>query len=105
MKPATSTTFFSRVYTLVRKIPRGKVATYGQIARAIGAPGAARSVGWAMRVCPDHVPWHRVINAKGEISLRPATGYHEQRARLRAEGVRMNRAGKIDLQKYGWKKI
>ena len=105
MKPETRTTFFSRVYAIVRKIPRGKVATYGQIARAIGAPGAARSVGWAMRVCPDQVPWHRVINARGEISPRPTTGYHEQRARLRAEGVRLNRAGKIDLKKYGWKQI
>ncbi len=105
MKPETRSTFFSRVYLIVRKIPCGKVATYGQIARAIGAPGAARSVGWAMRVCPDQVPWHRVINARGEISLRPSTGYHEQLARLRAEGVRMNRAGKIDLKKYGWKQI
>ncbi len=105
MKPAPSNTFFSRVYIIVRKIPRGKVATYGQIARAIGAPGAARTVGWAMRVCPDQVPWHRVINARGEISLRPTTGYHEQRARLKAEGVHMNRAGKIDLAKYGWKQI
>ncbi|MBI5030361.1 MAG: MGMT family protein [Chloroflexi bacterium] len=105
MKPETQKTFFSRVYTIVRKIPRGKVATYGQIARAIGAPGAARTVGWAMRVCPEQVPWHRIINARGEISLRPATGYHEQRARLKAEGVHINRAGKIDLKKYGWKQI
>lgn len=97
--------FFSRVYALVRKIPRGKVATYGQIARAIGAPGAARTVGWAMHDCPDNVPWHRVVNARGEISLRPTAGYHEQRARLKTEGVRFNRAGKIDLKKYGWQKI
>ena len=105
MKPETKNSFFSRVYTIVRKIPRGKVATYGQIARAIGAPGAARTVGWAMRVCPDQVPWHRVINSRGEISLRPATGYHEQRARLRAEGIYINRTGKIDLKKYGCKSI
>lgn len=101
----TSPTVFSRVYAIVRKIPRGKVATYGQIARAIGSPGAARTVGWAMRACPDNVPWYRVVNARGEISLRPTTGYHEQRARLRAEGIRFNRAGKIDLAKYGWKKL
>jgi len=97
--------FFSRVYTLVCQIPRGHVATYGQIARALGAPHAARTVGWAMRACPDNVPWHRVVNARGEISLRRTAGYHEQRARLSAEGVRFNRAGKIDLQKYGWKKL
>ena len=100
-----SSTFFTRVYALVRRVPRGRVVTYGQIARALGAPGAARTVGWAMRVCPEHVPWHRVINARGEISLRPTTGYHEQRARLKAEGVRINRAGKIDLKKYLWKQV
>ena len=100
-----SSTFFTRVYALVRRVPRGRVVTYGQIARALGAPGAARTVGWAMRVCPDQVPWHRVINARGEISLRPTTGYHEQRARLKAEGVRINRAGKIDLKKYLWKQV
>ena len=100
-----SSTFFTRVYALVRRVPRGRVVTYGQIARALGAPGAARTVGWAMRVCPDQVPWHRVINARGEISLRPTTGYHEQRARMKAEGVRINRAGKIDLKKYLWKQV
>jgi methylated-DNA-protein-cysteine methyltransferase-like protein len=98
-------TFFAHTYALVRKVPRGRVVTYGQVARALGAPGAARTVGWAMRVCPDQVPWHRVVNAQGEISLRPTTGYHEQRARLRAEGVRFGRAGRIDLSKYGCKGI
>lgn len=97
--------FFRRVYALVRLVPRGRVVTYGQLARALGAPRAARTVGWALRACPADVPWYRVVNARGEISLRPTTGYHEQRARLSAEGVRLNRAGKIDLIKYGWKKI
>ncbi len=100
-----SSTFFFRVYALVRKIPRGKVATYGQIARALGVPHAARTVGWAMRACPDDVPWHRVVNARGEISLRPTIGYHEQRARLKAEGIRFDRTGKIALKKYGWNKV
>jgi len=81
------------------------VVTYGQIARALGAPGAARTVGWAMRVSPETVPWHRVVNARGEISLRPTTGYHEQRARLKAEDVRFDRAGRIELEEYGWKHI
>ncbi len=97
--------FFSRVYALVRRIPRGRVATYGQIARALGAPGAARTVGWAMRACDDAIPWHRVVNARGEISLRPTSGYHAQRARLRAEGVRFDRDGRIDLSQSGWKGI
>jgi methylated-DNA-protein-cysteine methyltransferase related protein len=54
-----------------------------------------------MRAAPASVPWHRVVNARGEIALRPTSGYHEQRARLKAEGVRFNRAGRIDLEKYG----
>ena len=90
----------------MRQVPRGRVVTYGQIARALGVPpSTARTVGWAMRDCPDDAPWQRVVNARGEISLRPTSGCHEQRARLREEGVRFNRAGRIDLDKYGWKKI
>jgi len=103
LKPLNS--FFQRVYKLVRRVPRGRVVTYGQIALALGAPGAARTVGWAMHDCPDDVPWYCVVNARGEISLRPTAGYHEQRARLKEEGVRFDRAGKVDLRKYGWKKI
>jgi methylated-DNA-protein-cysteine methyltransferase-like protein len=99
------TSFFHRVYALVRRVPRGRVVTYGQLARALGAPRATRTVGWAMRVSPDHVPWHRVVNARGEISLRPCTGYHEQRSRLKAEGVRFDRAGRIDLILYTWRGI
>lgn len=99
-------TFFSAVYALVRRVPRGRVVTYGQVARALGAPSStARTVGWAMRVSPASVPWHRVVNARGEIVLRSTTGYHEQRTRLKAEGIRFDRAGRIDLDKYGWKRI
>jgi methylated-DNA-protein-cysteine methyltransferase-like protein len=102
---AASRTFFRRVYALVRQVPRGRVVTYGQIAHALGAPRAARTVGWAMRACPENVPWQRIVNARGGISLRPTAGYHEQRARLKEEGIRFDRAGRIDLPKYGWKKI
>jgi methylated-DNA-protein-cysteine methyltransferase related protein len=96
---------FHRVHAVVCRVPSGRVVTYGQIARAIGSPRAARTVGWAMRACPANVPWHRVVNARGEISLRPTSGYHEQKARLKAEGIRIDRAGRIDLVKYGWKRI
>ena len=102
---APSQNFFRGVYALVRQVPRGRVITYGQVARALGAPRAARTVGWAMRACPPDVPWQRVVNARGEISLRPTVGYHEQRARLEEEGIRFNRSGRIDLNKYGWKKM
>ncbi len=102
---SASNTLFKRVYTLVRKIPRGRVATYGQIARALGMPRGARTVGWAMRACDGAAPWQRVVNARGGISVRPTPGFREQRARLRAEGIRFAREGKIDLKKYGWKEI
>ncbi len=108
-KPAGSANkeskFFARVYALVRKVPRGRVVTYGQVARALGAPGAARTVGWAMRACPGNVPWHRVVNAQGSISVRPTAGYNEQRVRLKEEGVRFKPEGKIDLKQYAWRGI
>ncbi len=104
-RQSASNTFFSRVYALVRKIPRGRVVTYGQIARALGAPHGARTVGWAMRACGDDIPWHRIVNAQGKISVRPTNGYYEQRARLKEEGVRFDLDGRIDLKKYGWKRI
>ena len=103
MKDLPST--FDRIYKLVKHIPRGKVATYGQIAGALGMPRGARTVGWAMHDCPADVPWHRVINAQGRISARPTPGYHLQRARLKAEGIRFDKQGRIDLERYGWRRI
>jgi len=93
------------VYALVRRIPTGRVATYGEIARALGDPRAARTVGWALRACADDVPWHRVVNAQGKISWRPTGGYHRQRVLLRQEGVRLSRGGRIDLGKFAWRKL
>lgn len=100
-----SKNLFARIYTLTRQIPRGRVATYGQIAQALGLPRGARTVGWAMHDCPDDVPWHRVVNAQGKISARPTLGFIAQRARLKTEGVRFDRAGKIDLKEFGWNKL
>ena len=68
-------------------------------------PRGARTVGWALRACPDDVPWHRVVNAKGVVSWRPSEGFRLQRALLRGEGVRFNRRGRIDLMKYGWRAL
>jgi methylated-DNA-protein-cysteine methyltransferase related protein len=93
---------FARVYALVRRIPRGRVTSYGAIARALGLPQGARTVGWALRACPDDVPWHRVVNVRGQISWRPTGGYHLQRVRLQQEGVRFTRKGRIDLERFGW---
>jgi methylated-DNA-protein-cysteine methyltransferase related protein len=92
---------FEQVYALVREIPWGKVAAYGQIARWLGWPRGARTVGWALRALDaNDVPWHRVINAQGEISLRNDDG--RQRRLLEAEGVRFDAAGRIDMQVHGW---
>ena len=95
-------TFRAAVYRLVRRIPRGSVMTYGQIAVRIGAPRSARAVGGAMRRCPDDVPWHRVVNAQGRISRRrPEAGMLTQRIRLEQEGVPLRR-GRVMLERFRW---
>jgi methylated-DNA-protein-cysteine methyltransferase-like protein len=93
---------FERVWALVKRIPRGKVATYGQLSRMIDRRLTPVGIGWAIRAAPDDsIPWQRVVNAKGGISTDKATpGY--QRAKLKAEGVRFSRDGLIDLERYGW---
>jgi methylated-DNA-protein-cysteine methyltransferase-like protein len=99
MKPAADG-FFARVYAVVAEIPRGRVATYGQVAALVGATRGARAVGWALRVLDEaraaRLPWHRVVGAGGRISFRPGAGPRLQRQRLRAEGVRF-RGGRVDL--------
>ena len=97
--------FFARVYAVVRRIPRGKVTSYGSIARALGVPQGARTVGWALGACPDDIPWHRVVNVQGKISWRPTGGFKLQRTLLQREGVRFNRQGRINLAKFGWKDL
>ncbi len=94
-----------RILAVVRKIPRGRVATYGQVAALAGLPGAARQVGYALHALPEGstVPWHRVINARGEVSPRAQPGWEGfQRQLLEAEGVVFDRRGRIDLQRYRW---
>jgi methylated-DNA-protein-cysteine methyltransferase-like protein len=91
---------------VVRRIPRGRVATYGQVAELAGLRGHARQVGYALHATPDHVriPWQRVVNAKGEISLRAESGGGNlQAALLEAEGVTFDANGRIDLERYRWK--
>jgi methylated-DNA-protein-cysteine methyltransferase-like protein len=90
---------YTRIYTFVRKIPSGKVATYGQIARM--ADCGARQVGYALAALKDDsVPWFRVINAKGRISL--PRGKELQRALLEGEGVQFDESGRVDLKQFGW---
>lgn len=96
---------YAAIWHVVRQIPPGKVMTYGQIATLLGSPRGARAVGYAMFFCGEaDVPWHRVINAKGEISLgghvdRPLL----QREMLLAEGVRFDAQGRIDLKEFLWR--
>jgi len=91
---------YRRIYEVAARIPPGRVVTYGQIAVHVGLPNGARTVGWAMRHCPADLPWHRVVNARGRISLRAEGSF--QRALLEAEGVAFDRAGRIDLSVYRW---
>ena len=97
--------FFQRVWDLVRQIPPGRVATYGEIAEILESPRAARTVGWALRALPEgsDVPWHRVINRAGRISTsQHPQGYGEQRRLLEMEGVEFDERGRVDLQAHGW---
>lgn len=95
--------FRQRVFHVVAAIPWGKVTTYGEVARLAGSARAARQVGGVLKKLPEGslLPWHRVINRHGEISLT-GPDYIRQREALRAEGVAFTRQGKIDLTRYGW---
>jgi methylated-DNA-protein-cysteine methyltransferase-like protein len=97
---------YHQIYEVVRQIPYGQVATYGQVAELANLPGRARLVGYALfRVEPDaDIPWHRVINAKGQVSESPVRygSDHLQRSLLEAEGVQFNPKGTIDLRRYLW---
>ncbi len=93
---------YERIYEVVRQIPKGKVATYGQIAQVVGPPCDARKVGWALAALRDNpvdkpVPWQRVINAQGKVS----TGDYQQEL-LEKEGVIFDERGRTDLDQFGW---
>jgi methylated-DNA-protein-cysteine methyltransferase-like protein len=93
------------IWSVVATIPRGKVATYGQVAERAGLPGRARLVGKALRELPERsaVPWYRVVSASGRVAERGAPDSEtEQRLLLEDEGVGFSGAGRIDLEKHGW---
>ena len=102
----TGTHPYQPIYDLVRQIPPGKVATYGQIARLLGKPNHARQVGYALfRLSPDpDIPWHRVVNAEGKISQTPARMGSDdlQKILLTNEAVHFDHADRIDLRQYQW---
>ena len=94
-----------RIWQVVALIPTGRVATYGEVARQAGLPGAARRVGRALRTLPagTRLPWHRVVNARGRLSLpEGGAGHRTQRERLEREGIAFRANGSIDLRRFGW---
>lgn len=98
---------FERIYAVVRRIPRGRVATYGQVAALAGLPRRARLVGYALGCLEQggpRVPWQRVVNAAGRVSRREhPDGQARQRALLEREGVAFSRAGTIPLSRFQWR--
>lgn len=103
---ASSSDAVGRIWAVVRRIPRGRVATYGQVAFLAGLGRRARLAGHAMKVLPEGsaVPWQRVLNASGKISVHPDPLFEGlQRSLLESEGVVFDGGGKVDLEKYRWR--
>jgi methylated-DNA-protein-cysteine methyltransferase-like protein len=97
--------FFEQVYRVVRRVPPGKVTSYGAVARMLGNPRAARTVGWALHSLPpgSDVPWQRVISSAGHLSITCREhGGNRQRQLLEAEGVLFDRRGVVDWDRFGW---
>jgi methylated-DNA-protein-cysteine methyltransferase-like protein len=99
---------YDRIYRVIMRIPRGRVTTYGNVARLAGLAGQPRLVGYALHSVGSAggamLPWHRVINAQGKLSLEQAGASSglTQRVRLQQEGVIVNAAGRVDLKRFGW---
>src|SRR5512145_2247664 len=105
MSNRKSASFHQNAKALIKRIPRGKVATYGQIAALAGQPRAARQVAWVLHTASekDGLPWHRVINSQGTISLPRMAGYEVQLALLKKEGIKFDRKDGIDLARFQWR--
>lgn len=103
--PGARASSYRRIYAVVRRIPRGRVMTYGQVAACAGLAGHARQVGYALHALDDggEVPWHRVLNAAGRISRRAEPAWEAlQRRLLEDEGVVFDERGRIDLGRWRW---
>jgi methylated-DNA-protein-cysteine methyltransferase-like protein len=100
-----SSSFYERVKKVIKLIPYGNVATYGQVAFYAGSSRAARQVAWVLHSSSerDNLPWHRVINGKGKISLKPGLGYELQRSLLEAEGIAFDETDQVDLNHFGFR--
>ena len=94
----------ARILVVVKRIPRGRVATYGQVAALAGFARQPRLAGYALRHASDEVPWHRVVNAQGTISPRAQSdSVRRQQLLLQAEGVRFDEHGRLSLRRYQWR--
>jgi methylated-DNA-protein-cysteine methyltransferase-like protein len=112
LSPAVRAAFFARVWEVVRRVPPGRVTTYGRVGEFVSPPEGvpaeayaayrARWVGAAMAASPPDVPWQRVVNAQGKISVGRADLQGRQRSLLEAEGVEFDGRGRIDLEMFGW---
>lgn len=107
MNDKPQTTLTTAIKTAIASIPRGKVATYGQIAAIAGNPRAARQVVRVLHTSSEkeNLPWHRVINSKGKISLNPGFGYELQKTLLQKEGVQFEDKDIVDFHKYLWHNV
>jgi methylated-DNA-protein-cysteine methyltransferase-like protein len=104
----TTKVTYNQIHRIVARIPRGRVATYGQIAELAGISGQPRRVGYALSALADgtDIPWQRVVNAKGEISLRAHSGPDRlQRKLLLAEGVVFDKKGRISMERFQWRPV
>jgi methylated-DNA-protein-cysteine methyltransferase-like protein len=105
MKTLKDASLYEQIYAVTRQIPPGRVSTYGQIAAIVGRGCTARQVGYAMaalKADDRSVPWQRVINSQGQISLRPGQGGEIQQQLLEAEGVEFDAQGRTDFEHFGW---
>ena len=94
--------FYDRVFAVVRRIPRGRVASYGLVAKLAGSPRAARQVGMVMRLAHG-IPWWRVLGADGDVRIMRPDYRREQVERLGAEGVPVDEEGRVDMKRYEWR--
>jgi methylated-DNA-protein-cysteine methyltransferase-like protein len=104
LRKSQTFSFTQKVKEIIKKIPRGKVAIYGQIAAYAGNPRAARQVAWILNSSSrkDKLPWHRVVNREGKIALKPNHGYQIQKGLLRKEGIKFDKNDRIDFEHYLW---
>lgn len=96
--------FTEKIKELINSVPEGKVATYGQIAALAGNPRAARQVAWVLNSSSrkDKLPWFRIINSRGTISLPRGAGFEEQKSHLESENIAVDEKGRINLKQFGW---